>query len=105
MTTTSVTPSWINEITTSRLERNPHPIYERLHEEAPLAFVPALGDFDSCTGYSGCLCGPSIMVNSGTKAFKHRPMAPHGIYREKFTPIFTAEPQVPTWDSLLSQFA
>jgi hypothetical protein len=43
MTTTSVSLSWIDEITMEQLERNPYPIYERLRDEAPLAYIPVLG--------------------------------------------------------------
>ena len=47
MTTTSETTtpdrSWIADITMTELERNPYQAYERLRQEAPLAFVPVLG--------------------------------------------------------------
>ncbi|WP_142060438.1 cytochrome P450 [Pseudarthrobacter sp. B4EP4b] len=45
MTTTSVPLSWIDEITMEQLERNPYPIYERLRDEAPLAYIPVLGSY------------------------------------------------------------
>lgn len=49
MTTTSVTTSWVDEITMTQLERNPYAIYERLRDEAPLAYVPVLGAYVAST--------------------------------------------------------
>jgi cytochrome P450 len=49
MTTTSLSPNWIDQITMAELERNPYPIYERLRNEAPLAFVPVLGAYVAST--------------------------------------------------------
>jgi cytochrome P450 len=39
----TATKSWIEDITIGELEKNPYPFYERLRNEAPLAFVPAIG--------------------------------------------------------------
>ncbi|BBY61911.1 cytochrome P450 [Mycolicibacterium helvum] len=39
----TTTPSFIDEITIEELEADPHPFYERLRKEAPVAYVPALG--------------------------------------------------------------
>ncbi|MGF9663235.1 cytochrome P450 [Arthrobacter crystallopoietes] len=52
MTTTSVS-SWLDEITMAQLERNPYPIYERLRDEAPLAYIPVLGAYVAST-YEVC---------------------------------------------------
>ncbi|GAB40280.1 cytochrome P450 [Gordonia sputi] len=44
MTTTApLTPSWIDNVTIAELEADPHPVYERLRREAPVAFFPQLG--------------------------------------------------------------
>lgn len=44
MTTTApLTPSWIDNVTMAELENDPHPVYERLRREAPVAFFPQLG--------------------------------------------------------------
>ncbi|GAA4836497.1 cytochrome P450 [Saccharopolyspora rosea] len=40
---TATVPSWIAEVTIEELENDPYPFYARLREEAPLAYVPALG--------------------------------------------------------------
>jgi aromatic O-demethylase, cytochrome P450 subunit len=49
MTTTSVSSNWIDEITLSQLERNLLPIYERLRNAAPLAFVAVPGAYVAST--------------------------------------------------------
>lgn len=44
MTTTApLTPSWIDNVTIAELEADPHPVYERLRRESPVAFFPQLG--------------------------------------------------------------
>lgn len=43
------TPRWIAEVSMEELERNPYPFYERLRNEAPLAFVPVLGSYVAAT--------------------------------------------------------
>lgn len=45
----TTTMSWIDDITMTQLERNPYPIYTRLRDEAPLAFVPVLGSYVAST--------------------------------------------------------
>lgn len=42
-TTQALTPSWITEVTMAELEADPHPVYERLRREAPVAYFPQLG--------------------------------------------------------------
>lgn len=51
-----------------------------------------LEDVPSARGWSGWLCGPPPMVESGVKAFKRRRMAPRLIHREKFTPADASAP-------------
>lgn len=43
------TPQWIADVSMQELERNPYPFYERLRNEAPLAFVPVLGAYVAST--------------------------------------------------------
>lgn len=46
---TATVPSWIAEITIEELENDPYPFYARLRDEAPLAYVPALGCWVAAT--------------------------------------------------------
>ncbi|KAA9166456.1 cytochrome P450 [Amycolatopsis acidicola] len=41
--------AWLDEVTMTELERDPYAIYERLREQAPLAFVPVLGSYVAST--------------------------------------------------------
>jgi NAD(P)H-flavin reductase/ferredoxin len=64
------------------LSREPEPADHRVGR-ATEAF---LDDMTSARGWSGWLCGPPLMVEAGTKAFKRRRIAPRLIHREKFIP-------------------
>jgi cytochrome P450 len=42
-------PDWINQIVVGDLEQDPNPIFDRLRQEAPLAYVPGIGTWVAST--------------------------------------------------------
>ncbi|MEI4278839.1 cytochrome P450 [Klenkia terrae] len=80
MTTTSETTtpdrSWIADITMTELERNPYQAYERLRQEAPLAFVPVLGSYvastaDICREIATSPDFEAVITPAGGRTFGH----------------------------------
>ncbi|WP_066904133.1 cytochrome P450 [Millisia brevis] len=65
----------ISGITIAELERDPHPFYERLRAEAPVAFVPALGMYivstrELCLEISRAAEGwPAVISAAGGRTF------------------------------------
>lgn len=70
------TLSWIDEITMTRLERNPYPVYERLRAEAPVAYVPVLGAYvasttEACHAIATSGDFEAVITPAGGRTFGH----------------------------------
>ncbi|HVV14519.1 cytochrome P450 [Amycolatopsis sp.] len=68
--------SWLDGVTMTELERNPYDTYERLREQAPLAYVPVLGSYvastaDVCREIATSPDFEAVITPAGGRTFGH----------------------------------